>query len=53
MGDEIYMYLKINGSSLISKVGPYVTADSGDKVKVVIDIRKVHFFDPKTKKAIV
>ncbi len=53
MGDEIYLYLKAGKSSITAKVGSYVTAGSGDNIKVVIDLRKTHFFDVDTQKAIV
>jgi len=53
MGDEIYLYLKVNRTSLVAKVGSYISANPGDSTKVVIDLRKNHFFDPDTQKAIV
>lgn len=53
MGDEIYLYLKVNKIPIISKVGPYITATSRAKIKVVVDLRKVHFFDPETQQSIV
>lgn len=53
MGDEIYLYLKAGNTPIIAKVGSYITVSSGDSVKVVIDLRKVHFFDSDTQRAIV
>lgn len=53
MGDEIYLYLKVNKASVVAKVGSYISATSGDNVKVIIDLRKAHFFDVETQKAIV
>jgi multiple sugar transport system ATP-binding protein len=53
MGDEIYLYLKAGKVPIIAKVGSYITASSGQNIKVVIDLRKVHFFDSETQKTLV
>jgi multiple sugar transport system ATP-binding protein len=53
MGDEIYLYLKVGNIPLTAKVGSYISTDPGANIKVVIDLRKVHFFDSATQKAIV
>lgn len=53
MGDEIYLYLRAGKVQIIAKVGSYIDANSGDNIKVVIDLRKVHFFDSESQKAIV
>ena len=53
MGDEIYLYLRSGKIPIIAKVGSYITAVSGESIKVVIDLRKIHFFDSETQKAIV
>lgn len=53
MGDEIYLYLRAGKVQVIAKVGSYINAVSGESMKVVIDLRKVHFFDANTQKAIV
>ena len=53
MGDEIYLYLKAGKIPITAKVGSYITASSGQNIKVVLDMRKVHFFDSETQKALV
>ena len=53
MGDEIYLYLRAGKIQITAKVGSYINAVSGESMKVVIDLRKVHFFDSNTQKAIV
>ena len=53
MGDEIYLYLKVGNIPLTAKVGSYVYTEPGANINVVIDLRKVHFFDSETQKAIV
>ena len=53
MGDEIYLYLRAGKIPITAKVGSYINAISGESMKVVIDLRKVHFFDSNTQKALV
>jgi multiple sugar transport system ATP-binding protein len=53
MGDEIYLYLRAGKNPITAKVGSYISATSGENIKVVIDLRKLHFFDSNTQKAIV
>jgi multiple sugar transport system ATP-binding protein len=53
MGDEIYLYFKVNRASLTAKVGSYITASAGDNIKVTVDLRKLHFFESETQKVIV
>ena len=53
MGDEIYLYLRAGKVQITAKVGSYINAVSGESMKVVIDLRKVHFFDSNTQKAII
>lgn len=53
MGDEIYLYLRAGKTPIIAKVGSYIAVNTGQNIKVVIDLRKVHFFDSDTQRAIV
>jgi multiple sugar transport system ATP-binding protein len=53
MGDEIYLYLKAAKTQVVAKVGSYISASPGENIKVMVDLRKVHFFDLETQKAIV
>lgn len=53
MGDEIYLYLKVSGTSLVAKVGSYINTVPGDNFNVTVDLRKVHFFDFDSQKVIV
>ena len=45
MGSETYLYLYINDNSIIAKVDPSSKAKSGDKIKVYVDLSKIHLFD--------
>ena len=53
MGAETYLYLKIAGIAAISRVNRRTTAKADDKIKVVIDVNKVHLFDKETERAII
>lgn len=52
MGSEIYLYLDYKGTRLTARVAPHTTAKTGDKIRVGIDARKTHLFDPETEKVI-
>ncbi len=52
MGAETYIYLKIAGVPVISRVNRRSTAAAGDKIKVAVDANKIHIFDKETEKAI-
>ncbi len=52
MGAETYIYLKLAGVPVISRVNRRSTAAVGDKIKVAIDANKIHLFDKETEVAI-
>ena len=53
MGAETYLYLIIDGSSVIAKVNRRSTAAIGDDIKVAIDANKIHLFDKETEVTII
>ena len=53
MGAEIYLYLSTGDTNLVARVSPRSTARSGDKVKVALDVSRMHVFDKDTEKCIV
>ena len=52
MGSEIYLYLTYKGYKMTARVNPTSTAKNGNDVKVAINTKKLHLFDPETEKAI-
>lgn len=52
MGSEVYLYLDYQGARLTARVAPDTKSRSGDNVKVAIDTKKLHLFDPETEEAI-
>ena len=48
MGSEIYLYLEYKGYKMTARVSPASTAKSGSDVKVALETKKLHLFDPET-----
>ena len=52
MGNEIFLYLLVGEKSFIARVDPRSKSRVGDKIKVLVNLDNVHFFDRDTEKAI-
>ena len=52
MGSEIYLYLEYKEYKMTARVNPTSTAKNGSDVKVAINTKKLHLFDPETELAI-
>jgi len=52
MGNEVFLYLLTGGHSYVARVDPRTKARVGHEVRLVANLDKVHFFDPKTEQAI-
>ncbi len=52
MGSETYLYIKLDGTSLIARVNRRTTAQADEVIKVAIDANKIHLFDKETELAI-
>ncbi len=58
MGAEIYLYLTTSGAddelqNLIARVSPRSEARAGDKIKVALELPRVHVFDKDTERCII
>ena len=53
MGAEIYLYLKIGETNLISRVSSRSKSRAGDTVKIAFDTSRIHIFDKDTERCIV
>ncbi|MCK4519011.1 MAG: TOBE domain-containing protein, partial [Candidatus Omnitrophica bacterium] len=53
MGSETILYLKAGNSNFTAKVGAKDKPEVNQKVEVVFDMSKVHFFDKDSEKSIV
>ncbi len=57
MGAEIYLYLNTSGAddevqNLIARISPRSEARAGDKVKIAVELGRVHVFDRDTERCI-
>lgn len=48
MGAETYLYLNCEGNAVTARVEPTTTAKTGDKIKIALDLNKLHLFDKET-----
>jgi multiple sugar transport system ATP-binding protein len=53
MGSETYVYVKVGTISLIGRVGAMADPKPGSAFGLVFNLRKIHFFDPVSQKAII
>ena len=52
MGAEIYLYLNIGETRLIAKVSARSQSRGGDKIKVALDMTRLHIFDKDTERCV-
>ncbi len=58
MGAEIYLYITTSGAedevqNLIARVSPRSEARAGDKIKIAVELPRVHVFDKDTERCII
>lgn len=53
IGSETFLYVHVGKVPLTSRVGGLCDATSGSKFQIAMRLSKLHFFDPKTQKAII
>ena len=54
MGNEIFLYLKSGEDvNLTARVSARSTTRAGDKIKVALDVSRVHIFDKDTERCII
>ncbi len=51
MGNEIFVYMVTGKTQFIARLDPRVPVSVGDQFTVVLDMERMHLFDPKTEKA--
>ena len=52
MGNEIYLYLTIEGASCVARVDPSSVAEAGEQIEVALDVEKIHIFDKESERTI-
>ncbi|MFA6431969.1 MAG: sn-glycerol-3-phosphate ABC transporter ATP-binding protein UgpC [Candidatus Margulisiibacteriota bacterium] len=53
MGSETYVYAKLGKDMIVGRVGVMADPTPGTTFGLVFNLRKIHFFDPETQKAII
>ena len=53
LGSEVYLYLSSGKHNFIARVGAHDRPDVNRDMDLVLDMSKVHFFDPKTESTII
>jgi multiple sugar transport system ATP-binding protein len=52
LGSDQYLYGKVGGDDLVARVDPHFKVFVGDKVRLGINMRRLHLFDAETEKAL-
>jgi len=53
MGSETFVYARVGSVPLTGRVGAIADPQPGSSFGLVLNLRKIHFFDPETQKAII
>ncbi|MCL1998586.1 MAG: sn-glycerol-3-phosphate ABC transporter ATP-binding protein UgpC [Turicibacter sp.] len=53
LGAEVFLYLTVAGQPVTARVNPRSVAKAGDRIKIAININKIHVFDKDTEQTIV
>ncbi|MBF0485548.1 MAG: sn-glycerol-3-phosphate ABC transporter ATP-binding protein UgpC [Candidatus Omnitrophica bacterium] len=53
LGSDVHLYLNSGKNSFMARVGAHNRPEVNRDMEVVFDMRKVHFFDPKTETTII
>ena len=53
MGSEVYLYLTYGDINITARVAPTTASKTGDRIKINLDMSKVHIFDSETEEAVV
>jgi multiple sugar transport system ATP-binding protein len=52
LGSDQYLYGKVGGDDIVARVDPQFKVFVGDRVKLGVNVRRLHLFDTETEKAI-
>jgi multiple sugar transport system ATP-binding protein len=53
LGAETFLYMIVNGQNMTARVSPRSIAKAGDKIKIALDVNKIHLFDKETELTII
>ena len=52
MGNEVFLHLLAGDTRLLARVDPRTQVRAGDEVEVIIDMERMHVFDPESREAV-
>jgi multiple sugar transport system ATP-binding protein len=52
LGSDQYLYGKVGGDDVVARVDPQFKVFVGDRVKLGVNVRRLHLFDTETEKAV-
>jgi len=52
LGADQYLYGKIGSDDLIARVDPALKVSIGDRVRLAVNMKRLHLFDAETEKAV-
>lgn len=52
LGSDQYLYGTVGGDNITARVDPKLKVEAGDKVRLGLDMRRLHVFDTESEKAI-
>ena len=53
LGADQFLYGMVGGDALTARVDPNLKASPGDRVRLGVDTRRLHLFEPESGKALV
>ena len=53
LGSDQFLYGKVGGDDVIARVDPHFKVTPGDKVRLGINVRRLHLFDSDTEEAVI
>jgi multiple sugar transport system ATP-binding protein len=53
LGSDQFLYGRVGGDDLIARVDPHLKVAAGDRVRLGINMRRLHLFDAETEKAVI
>src|SRR5579871_336321 len=52
LGSEVLLHFTVGGENLVARVHPETRVREGEQMRLAVDTRRLHFFDPQTQRAI-
>jgi ABC-type sugar transport system ATPase subunit len=48
LGSEVLLHVAVGDGTFVARVGSESKAREGERIRLVVDTRRLHFFDPET-----